>query len=62
MVNFHIKSDRQLVVGDTLTRPLADFVRDCCLYIEIEKRQPTPDNGLIGLLSDAVRLARQGKP
>lgn len=56
-----IKSDRELVAGDVMERSIDDFVKACCIYIQIEQRQPTRDNALIALLSDAVRLARESE-
>ncbi len=44
-----------------MARPLGDAVLACCVYIDIEQRQPTPDNTLIALLCDFVRLAREAE-
>ncbi len=38
---------------------LGNFVTAACFHIEMEKRQLTPDNTLIAVLCDAVRLARE---
>lgn len=54
-----IKSDRELVAGDIMERSLNDFVRGLCVYIQNEQMQPSPDNTLISLLCDGVRLARE---
>ncbi len=54
-----LKSDRELVVGDIMERSLHDFVRGLCVYIQNEQMQPSPDNTLISLLCDGVRLARE---
>jgi hypothetical protein len=54
-----MKSSAELVVGRVIERTLPEFEQACCLYIEIEQRQPTPDNALIAVLCDAVRLSRQ---
>lgn len=49
----------KLVAGRRMERPLPDFVNACCIYIGNEQQQLRPDNALIALLSDAVRLARE---
>lgn len=54
-----IQSDRELVAGDVMERSLDDFIKACCVHIQMEQRQPTPDNALISVLCDAVRLARE---
>lgn len=36
-----------------------DHVRQCLLLINEEQRKPNPDNALIGVLCDSVRLARK---
>ena len=56
-----IKSDRELVEGNIMERSLHDFVRGCCVYIQNQQAQPAPDNTLISLLCDAVRLARESE-
>jgi hypothetical protein len=48
-----------LVAGDRLERSLVDFVRACETILEEEQRLVSPNNALIGLLCDAVRLARE---
>lgn len=53
------QTERELVAGNVMERSLHEFVRDCCMHIQIEQRQPTPDTVLISVLSDAVRLARE---
>jgi hypothetical protein len=54
-----IAGSEQLVAGRRMERALSDFVNACCIYIGNEQRQLRPDNMLIALLSDAVRLARE---
>ncbi len=54
-----MKSPEELVEGRLMCRSLGDFVRACCVHIEIEQRQLTPENALIATLCDAVRLARE---
>lgn len=54
-----MKSPEELVEGRIMYCSLADFERACCIYIEMQLQQPTPDNALIGVLCDAVRLARE---
>lgn len=38
---------------------LHDFVRGCCAYIQNQQAQRSPDNTLVELLSEGVRLARE---
>lgn len=47
------------VAGDVCLRPLADFGRACEVHIDEEQRRPNPDNALIALLCDGVRLSRE---
>jgi hypothetical protein len=56
-----VKSDRELVAGDIMERSLDDFVRALCAYIQNEQMQRSPDNTLISLLGDGVRLARESE-
>lgn len=57
----NVKSDRELVAGDIMERSLHEFVRGCCVYIQSQQMQPSPDNTLISLLCDGVRLARESE-
>jgi hypothetical protein len=50
------------VGGDRLERTLADFERACLVCLDDEQRRPNPDNALIAVLCDAVRLAREQTP
>ncbi len=45
-----------------MERSIADFVRACEVLIADEQDKPLPDNGLIAVLCDAVRLTREMKP
>ena len=54
-----IRSDAELVDGRIMYRSLPDFRRACCVYIETEQHQVSPDNTLLALLCDAVRLSRE---
>lgn len=47
------------VAGDVMDRSLADFERACAVHIDDEQQKPAPDNALIGLLCDAVRLSME---
>lgn len=47
------------VGGRRLLRSLADFERACKVHIAEEQDKLNPDNALIALLCDAVRLARE---
>ncbi len=57
----NVKSDQELVAGDIMERSLNEFVRGLCVYIQNEQMQPSPDNTLISLLCDGVRLARESE-
>lgn len=46
-------------VAGRLDRSLADFERACLVHLDEEQHRASPDNALIGLLCDAVRLARE---
>jgi hypothetical protein len=54
---------RQLpeVGGEMLPTTLAQFEQRCKVQLADEQRKPNPDNALIGLLCDAVRLARENE-
>jgi hypothetical protein len=45
--------------GRQLRCPLPEFETRCLIHIEEEHRKANPDNALIALLCDAVRLARE---
>lgn len=47
------------VAGDVCLRSIADFERAATVYLAEEQRKPNPDNALVALLCDAVRLARE---
>lgn len=48
-----------IVAGNQMERTLAEFERACEVHIQEEQRRPNPDNALIALLCDAVRLKRE---
>lgn len=48
-----------IVAGEQMERSIADFTRACEVHILEEQYKPLPDNALIGLICDAVRLARE---
>jgi hypothetical protein len=48
-----------LVGTGPMQRSLADFEIACGVYIDNQQQQVSPDNALIALLCDAVRLARE---
>jgi len=48
-----------VVGGDVMTRPLYEFVRACEVHLADEQSKPLPNNALIAVLADAVRLARE---
>lgn len=50
---------RATVAGDTITRTLAGFQQACAVHLVDEQAKPLPDNSLIALLADAVRLSRE---
>lgn len=52
-------SDLPTVAGRSMDRTIADFERSCCVLLGEEQRKPNPDNALIGVLCDAVRLGRE---
>lgn len=45
--------------GTYMDRSLNDFAHACEVYIEVEQAKLAPDNALIALLADAVRLTRE---
>lgn len=47
------------VAGRRLTTSHVDFERSCAVLIETEQSKPLPDNALIGVLCDAIRLSRE---
>ena len=49
----------QIVVGRSMAMSLADFEQACCAWIEAEQGELLPDSAAIGLLCEAVRLARE---
>ena len=54
-----MESQRTLVAGSHLTRSLADFERSCESRLAEEQEKLAPDNHLIAVLCDAVRLSRE---
>jgi hypothetical protein len=48
-----------LVAGRCIEGTIADFERRCLVHLEEEQRMPFPDNALIAVLCDAVRLSRE---
>ena len=42
-----------------MERSIAGFVIACRMCIRTEQEKPSPDNALIGVLCDALRLARE---
>lgn len=47
------------VVGRTLTTSHDDFTRACRLLIQAEQAKVSPNNALLSVLCDAVRLSRE---
>ena len=47
------------VGGEVMSGSLVEFERRCRLYLEVEQSKLSPDNCLIALLCDAVRLSRE---
>lgn len=45
--------------GDRCLTSLHEFERACLTHLEEEQSKPNPDNALIALLCDAVRLKRE---
>jgi hypothetical protein len=55
-----MKSQRLPAVGGRiLDDALVNFERRCLIALDSELQRPNPDNALIALLCDAVRLARE---
>lgn len=56
-----MKSDAadSLVAGRILNRTINDFIASCAAQIAQCCAEPAPDNALVSLLCDAVRLARE---
>ena len=52
-------SELPIVGGRTMLRTHADFERACLVLLESEQRKIEPDNAVIGVLCDAVRLSRE---
>lgn len=53
---------QQVAVAGRLDRSLADFERACLVHLADEQGRPSPNNALIAVLCDAVRLAREYPP
>ena len=51
--------NEQVVAGEWMECSIGVFMRRCELYIVDESQKLAPDNTLIALLCDAVRLARE---
>jgi hypothetical protein len=47
------------IVGTFMDRSLNNFQQACEFYIDNEQEKLLPDNDLIALLSDAIRLTRE---
>jgi hypothetical protein len=56
-------SDHRLVLpkiaGRSLGCSLNEFERRCKVWLATEQEKPLPDNALVALLCDAVRLGRE---
>ena len=52
-------SPAAVVAGEFMERSIASFVRACEVHIEAEQGKPLPDNSLIAVLADAIRLTRE---
>ncbi len=48
-----------IIVAGHFSRTLADFERACLTHIGEEQARPSPDNSLVAVLCDAVRLTRE---
>lgn len=48
-----------VVSGNRLSTSLADFERSCLVQIAEEQQQSLPNNALINVLCEAVRLSRE---
>ena len=51
--------DESIVAGVSMNRSLGSFIRACEVYIQKESQKLLPDNALVSLLCDAVRLTRE---
>jgi hypothetical protein len=49
------------VAGDSVTRPLYELDRACDVLLDEEQRKLSPDNALIAVLCDTVRLIRESE-
>lgn len=47
------------VGGSIMEWSLEDFAHKCRFYLGEEQEKPSPDNGLVAVLCNAVRLARE---
>ena len=52
-------STRYVVEGRRMDRSIAAFEHACEIYIEEENAKLDPENALIALLCDAVRVSRE---
>jgi hypothetical protein len=52
-------SEPNLVAGVRMERSIADFIRSCNVDLVAEQESISPNNGLIAVLCDAVRLASE---
>ena len=48
-----------MIAGDRLPIPIGEFCRSCHALVAEEQAKVDPDNALIGVLCNAVRLARE---
>ena len=53
------KPGSRVAVAGCLDRTIADFERAALVHIEEEQGRPNPDNALIAVLCDSVRLGRE---
>lgn len=51
--------DERVVAGSYMERTIGDHVRGCEVAIESELERANPDNTVIALLCDSVRMARE---
>lgn len=49
----------RVAVGGRMERSIADFLRACDIHLVAQQESIMPDNALIAVLCDAVRLARE---
>lgn len=52
-------SPAQVAVAGRMERSIAAFVNACDVHLADEQERPAPDNALIAVLCDAIRLARE---